>query len=413
VTVARPGMMQHRKFVRLVAVLGLPRAHVRGLLECLWDVAYQCGQEYLGDALDVELAAGWTGETGKLCRALADCGGNGDAGFIEPVTDIRHSPSQNGSEHHDNGSKAALGVTDGVTDVPVHYRVHDLFDHAPEYVAGRAQREDERRKVKHCERCKNRYHSSDQRSRFCCPACRTANWRDRHGDGVTDGDGAKRNGDVVKRTETQCNGSPAPAPAPRDKTNNASAAPAGDGDAPPDLTLTPSEDTSARSRKPRKRQKPPPNPDLSRLIRHYADEFKRTQGAAPVIEAADAAGAQKVLGGRTYEDAAKLVTAFLERPDDWTRERGLLRLRDLPAAATKILARASPGSGQTLDRTGAVVPEHREVVEDTVATDGQGVRRLVRVKRNAKTGAELSREWGRAVEPEEEGYGQGQPAPLG
>jgi hypothetical protein len=392
-------MMQHRKFVRLVAVLGLPPAHVRGLLECLWDVAYQCGQEYLGDALDVELAAGWTGETGKLCRALADCGGNGSAGFIEAVTDIRHSPSHNASEDHDNGSKPGLGVTDIVTDVPVHYRVHDLFDHAPEYVAGRAQREEERRKVKHCERCKNRYHSSDQRSRFCCPACRTANWRDRQGDCVTDGDGAKRHSDVVKRTETQRDGTPAPAPKRKSKeTRDASAAPAGDGDVAPDLALTPPENTPPSGKGGKKRRQLG-TPDLSRLIKHYGAEFERTQGSVPVIGAADASGAQKVLGGRSYEDAAKLVTTFLENPDDWTRERGLLRLRDLPAAATKILARASPGNGgRKRAPDGTPVGVLTELINDTVELDEEGVKRKVRIWSERATGRELRRRWGAAVE---------------
>jgi len=347
--VARPGMMQHRKFVRLVAVLGLPRAHVRGLLECLWDVAYQCGQEYLGDALDVELAAGWTGETGKLCRALADCGGNGDAGFIEPVTDIRHSPSQNGSEDHNKGSKAGSGVTDGVTDVPVHYRVHDLFDHAPEYVAGRAQREDERRKVKHCERCKNRYHSSDQRSRFCCPACRTANWRDRHGDRVTDGDGEKRNRDVVKRTETQCDGSPAPAPKYNYK-KRPSEAPASD--VVPELNLTPQEDSpppgSDRRLGKRHRGHPSPNPEVKRLLDAAVAACNEFRGFKPLIRGAPEAQAMALLlKGRTFAEAESLVREFYRDPPDWNLDQGCLGLEHIPAAATKILARGSttPGTG--------------------------------------------------------------------
>jgi len=338
--VARPGMMEHRKFVRLVAMLGLPRAHVRGLLECLWDVAYQCGQEYLGDVVDVELAAGWSGEAGRLCKALVECGGNGAVGFIEPVTDRDGHPSQSASGDPGIGFKGGSAVTDG----PVRYRVHDLFDHAPEYVTGRAQREEERRKIKQCDRCKNAYHSPDQRSKFCSPACRTAAWRERHEKGVTDCDGEIRHGDGSLRSVTPRDGTPAPAPAPKrqDKDRDASAAPGGAGGSPPELELTPPDGKTAPRGQAGRRRDRVANPDLPKLIRHYETEFERTQGATPLIQEADGIAAARVLRGRTYDQAAALVTKFLEQPDKWTKSHGLLRLRDLPAAVTRILARASP-----------------------------------------------------------------------
>ena len=66
---ARPGFRKHPKFRRLVHLLGLPEAHVLGHVEMLWDTAYECGDDRLGDSLDVELACGWSGEPGKLTEA--------------------------------------------------------------------------------------------------------------------------------------------------------------------------------------------------------------------------------------------------------------------------------------------------------------------------------------------------------
>lgn len=100
---ARPGLMVHPKFRRLCRTLALPPAHVRGYLELLWETAYQNGEPSIGDAVDVELAAGWTGVDGELSAALLGAGGNGRAGFIEEIE-------------------------------PGRYGIHDLFDHAPRKV---------------------------------------------------------------------------------------------------------------------------------------------------------------------------------------------------------------------------------------------------------------------------------------
>jgi hypothetical protein len=90
---ARPGLQKHPKFRRLVALLGVPVPHGVGYLECLWEVSYECGNPAIGDVFDVELAAQWPGERGKLCEALTNCGGDGRAGFIEQ----RGSPPANPS----------------------------------------------------------------------------------------------------------------------------------------------------------------------------------------------------------------------------------------------------------------------------------------------------------------------------
>jgi len=106
--VARPTLTTHRKFRRLARLLG-GQAVARGTLELLWDVAYAAGEARIGDALDVEEAAQWQGEAGKCVAALVDCG------FLD-------------------------ADTDGET-----FTVHDLFDHAPQYVRRRFEREQARK----------------------------------------------------------------------------------------------------------------------------------------------------------------------------------------------------------------------------------------------------------------------------
>lgn len=113
---ARPGLRLHRKFRRLVALLRLPEPYVRGYLEMLWESCYETGDPHLGDQVDVEAAAMWQGSPGELLRALLDAGGDGRPGFIEEETDH-----------------------------PGTYRIHDLYDHAPEYVKKRRDRELARR----------------------------------------------------------------------------------------------------------------------------------------------------------------------------------------------------------------------------------------------------------------------------
>ena len=107
----RPGLTKHRKFRRLARDLG-GEVIARGCLEFLWDSSYENGDEYLGDCADLEAAARWDGESGKLTQALLLAGGDGHAGFIEEVSDH-----------------------------PGHYCVHDLFENAPEYVQKRMERE--------------------------------------------------------------------------------------------------------------------------------------------------------------------------------------------------------------------------------------------------------------------------------
>ena len=156
---ALPGFRNHPKFRRLVAALRMPEAHVLGHVEMMWEVCYESGNAVLGDSVDVELAAGWIGEPGALCSALAKCGGMTRSGLIEEVDE---------------------GV----------WQVHDLLDHAPEYVDSRRKRLEEKGKDKVCSHCGATFRTSDSKSRFCSDACRKADWRRRQ----KDADETKRDG---------------------------------------------------------------------------------------------------------------------------------------------------------------------------------------------------------------------------
>ena len=122
----RPGLSLDRKFKRLARSLddvqaGFGEMLARGALELLWDSAYEACDDYLGDVDDVEAQAHWRGKRGTLLAGLAGAGGEGRAGFVD----------EGGSEWWPDGK-------------PGTYRVHDLWDHAPEYAAKRAAREAER-----------------------------------------------------------------------------------------------------------------------------------------------------------------------------------------------------------------------------------------------------------------------------
>lgn len=107
----RPTLTENRKFRRLAALIGDDALAV-GSLELIWATCYASGDEIIGDSVDVEAAARWRGEPGKLTGALLAAGGGGSTGFIEMAPDR-----------------------------PASYRVHDLWDHAPDYVRRRRERE--------------------------------------------------------------------------------------------------------------------------------------------------------------------------------------------------------------------------------------------------------------------------------
>jgi hypothetical protein len=134
----------------------------------MWEVGYQNGQPVLGDALDVELAAQFPGEPGRLCKALLECR------LIDQLEDGR-------------------------------LQIHDLHENAPNYVKDRAQKENERKKPKTCQSCGGPYHSGETHAKFCSPACRVAHFRARS---VTDDNGGVR---YSNAQETRANEPPSPA----------------------------------------------------------------------------------------------------------------------------------------------------------------------------------------------------------
>jgi hypothetical protein len=104
---ARPSLFTHRKFIKLSRLLGTPY-QAAGVLEMIWHHAYQDGDPRLGDVDDIEYMIGWDGPPGRCVDALVE------AGFLD------------------------VDESGMVT-------VHDLDDHAPEYVKKRKAREAERK----------------------------------------------------------------------------------------------------------------------------------------------------------------------------------------------------------------------------------------------------------------------------
>lgn len=116
---ARPGLTTHRKFRRLARALGSAIV-ARGVLELMWESAYEAGEDYIGTADDLAATVGWTEAPETLARALADAGQPESQGFIDPITTAEGKPQQ--------------------------YRIHDLWHHAPDYVKKRREREMDRRR---------------------------------------------------------------------------------------------------------------------------------------------------------------------------------------------------------------------------------------------------------------------------
>lgn len=181
---ARPGLTTHPKFRRLMHELSLSKAHAWGHLECLWQPAYESGNAVIGDAVDVEIAADWQGESGKLAAALLKCR------FIEETGDGR-------------------------------LQIHDLHANAPEYVRQRWSRELLRTEERTCVTCGETFRSGEPHAKFCSAACRQRSYRERNAGAsqetpdspleVTHSDAGVTKGEthVTQRYEA-----PAPAPAP-------------------------------------------------------------------------------------------------------------------------------------------------------------------------------------------------------
>lgn len=103
--------------------------------------------------------------------------------------------------------------------------------------------------------------------------------------------------------------------------------------------LPASSDAGSDSPPPGQKNRKPGNPDIKRLIDHFAAEYEQRFGSKPVINGAGAKAAQALLAGRDLEEAQWLVTEFLSDPPTFYRDRGLLDLKHIPGAANTLLAR--------------------------------------------------------------------------
>jgi hypothetical protein len=153
---ARPSLERSVKFKALVRALGIPKPYVLGLLETMWLVCHESGNPTLGSPAEVEAAAEWPGKPGEFFEAIR-------GRWIDEVS-------------------------------PGVWAVHDYWDHAPEYVTGRAERERLRKTPRTCARpgCGREFRSPDRRCLYCSPSCRTLASRERtaakgDGPGAVDG----------------------------------------------------------------------------------------------------------------------------------------------------------------------------------------------------------------------------------
>jgi len=104
---ARPGLFKHRKFARLASRLRSPILAV-GVLETLWYVCGETCDDRVGTAADLAFALKWTDKRIDIACVLHE------SGFLD-------------------------------CDADGHYVVHDFWDHCPQFVKRRREREDARR----------------------------------------------------------------------------------------------------------------------------------------------------------------------------------------------------------------------------------------------------------------------------
>src|SRR4051812_221651 len=123
---ARVTLEKSVKFKALVRRLKLPKPFVRGLLETMWDVAHECGNPVLGTEDDVEIAAEWPHDYPKAAKL-----GCAPGEWFKAMKEGRWVDA----------------MEDG------RWKIHDYFDHAPDYASSRAEKETERKKDRACAHC--------------------------------------------------------------------------------------------------------------------------------------------------------------------------------------------------------------------------------------------------------------------
>ena len=149
---ARISLQTHWKFQRLARAVG-SKVLARGILETLWEPCWVAGDAYCGTRQDIEALCEWKGEPGALTKALLMEGAKG-AGFIETYDGRVKSDER-------------------------HYQIHDFYDHCPEYVRRRRERELHPTSTKRCVLCGDEYPTSRATSRCMPDRCRQAARRDK------------------------------------------------------------------------------------------------------------------------------------------------------------------------------------------------------------------------------------------
>lgn len=108
---AKSSLTGSMKFKALVRTLGIPAPHVLGHLEFMWKPAYESGNPTFRSHEMIELAAEWSGEPGVFAKAVCD-------------------PAHNFVDARKNDQ----------------FEIHDFYEHAPDYVKKRIEREKQRKR---------------------------------------------------------------------------------------------------------------------------------------------------------------------------------------------------------------------------------------------------------------------------
>lgn len=256
---ARPTLLSHRKFARLARAVG-GRAVALGSLELLWAAAYESGDDEVGGTEDVEAAAEWAGETGVMFAALRDAGKPDRPGFIEESSDR-----------------------------PGVWVIHDLYDHAPDYVQRRVTREAQREARGET--------ISQLRS-----AAAKSRWAKRNNANVS------KCNSLASRQDAKVS-TPAPAPTQKEEDKNVERA----GHAPPS------------NGKNGKNQRKPPHPDFAAFKSRWCASYRlRYQTDYVWQDVKDNTNARRLLDTIGMEEVSLRCKAAFALPEDhWIAKDGL------------------------------------------------------------------------------------------
>jgi hypothetical protein len=123
---AKSSLFDSIKFRWLVRTLKMPVPHVAGYLECMWQTAYASCSEHFPSDEALEIAAHWDGEPGVFAKAVTN-------------------------ETYNLVDRCANG----------RLKIHNFWQHAPQYVKQRKKYNDEQKKNGIKRRNKKTYHRDE------------------------------------------------------------------------------------------------------------------------------------------------------------------------------------------------------------------------------------------------------------